>query len=575
MAWTNLIRSFAQGVTALGLLGPTLGCGGGGGPEGPAGGGGAGADAVVAGALTSPHPTLENLALEWVTTGDANGNATVSVRFRAVGAGTWRTALPLRWIPGGSNEGFTWPARFSGSVFDLQPGTTYELEASLVDPDGGSVVRGLTVATRGVPVAKAGAPVKAANPATLASVLGSALPGDIIQLGAGTYGGFTIPRSGAAGSPLVVRGGPGVGILGEIGIFDQAFVHLENLSVQGRIRFNGSDDVAITRCTIQATADRGGDGIVCFTRAERAYIADNVITGLTVWNEAALGAGGANQGEGICVTGPGHVIMNNRVSGMRDGISLLEDGEARDQVCIDILNNDLSECADDAIEADFAMGNCRIMRNRITNAFIACSSQPSLGGPTWFIRNTAYNVVHVAFKLYRGSVGDQLLHNTVVKQGDAFGLYPGRSVGRLWMRNNLLLGGPGGTYNGYASGSGRVFQGAEVDLATFQGDHDALGSSTGAFQGRVGGFAFTTLAELRSGTSEQHALQASLADLGMVAFPAAPLTPYAARDLRLVAGSALVDAAVVLPNVNEGYTGGGPDPGAHEQGRPLPTYGPR
>jgi hypothetical protein len=531
---------------------------------------------VVAGALTAPHPTLENLAVEWATTGDANGNSSVELRYRAQGSGAWLPAPPLRRIAAGGNEGFTWTARFSGSVFDLQPGTTYELEASLRDSDGGGETRILTVGTRAVPVPMAGAPVKAATPATLNAVLGNAQPGDIIQLGAGAYAGFTVDRSGTAGRPIVVRGAAGAVITGEVGIFDQAYVHLEGLTLQGRIRFNGSDDVAITRCAIQATADRAGDGIVTYLRSERAYIADNTITGLTAWAESSLGVSGNNRGEGICVTGPGHVIMNNRVSGMRDGISFLEDGGAKDQICIDVLNNEISECADDAIEADFAMGNCRIMRNRITNAFIACSSQPSLGGPTYFIRNAIYNVAHVAFKLYRGSVGDVLLHNTVVKNGDAFAEYAGRPVSRTTLRNNLFIGGPGATYNGYASGSGRVIQAADVELATLDADYDAFGATTGAFEGRLGSFAFTSLAQLRTGSTEAHAVHAGLeAFSAAIAFPGAAMTAFPAQDLRPKAGSVLIDQGQLLPGLNSGFAGAAPDLGAYEAGQALPHYGPR
>jgi hypothetical protein len=36
-----------------------------------------------------------------------------------------------------------------------------------------------------------------------------------------------------------------------------------------------------------------------------------------------------------------------------------------------------------------------------------------------------------------------------------------------------------------------------------------------------------------------------------------------------------VDAAVIIPNVNDDYEGAGPDIGAYEAGRPLPHYGPR
>ena len=36
-----------------------------------------------------------------------------------------------------------------------------------------------------------------------------------------------------------------------------------------------------------------------------------------------------------------------------------------------------------------------------------------------------------------------------------------------------------------------------------------------------------------------------------------------------------VDAGMLLPNVNDGYTGRAPDLGAWELGRPVPVYGPR
>jgi hypothetical protein len=46
-------------------------------------------------------------------------------------------------------------------------------------------------------------------------------------------------------------------------------------------------------------------------------------------------------------------------------------------------------------------------------------------------------------------------------------------------------------------------------------------------------------------------------------------------DFQLRPGSAAVDAGVRLPGVNDGFTGRGPDLGAHEVGRPVPHYGPR
>ena len=100
-----------------------------------------------------------------------------------------------------------------------------------------------------------------------------------------------------------------------------------------------------------------------------------------------MGANGDNIGEGIQMTGPANVICFNRVTGFRDCISTMEEQQVTDQSCIDIYNNDIDTGADDGIEADFCFHNCRIMRNRLTNCFVGLSSQPGLGGPTYFIRN--------------------------------------------------------------------------------------------------------------------------------------------------------------------------------------------
>ena len=527
------------------------------------------------GALSAPSPTINHISLEWALAGDANRNAVVAVRYRVQGSSLWRQALPLRRVPAGSNEGFSWSERFSGSVFDVLADTAYEVELQLNDPDGGGTTRVLEARTRPVPAPLAGAPIRPATPTTLAGTLDGAQPGDIVELAPGNYAAFTVGRSGAAGRPLVIRGRPGAVVNGEISVFNQAHVHLTGLTVNGRIRFNGSSHMAITRNTVNATAATAGDGIVSFLRAENAYIADNVVNGLTVWAEASLGVNGNNRGEGVLVTGPGHVIEHNRVRGMRDGISFLEDDEAVDQYSIDVLRNDISESGDDGIEADFCRHNCRIVGNRLTNSFIALSSQPSLGGPTYFVRNVVYNAVHLAFKLYRGSVGDVLLHNTVVKNGDAFADYAGRPIAQLFSRNNLFLGGPGGRYNGFDSGSGRVIQAPALVNTSTDADFDAFGSSTG-FAGRLGDVSFDSLASLRALTTQKNAVQAGLNVFAVpLAFPALPLTLYSAPDLRPLASAAVVDAATLLPNVNDGFAGRAPDMGAHEAGAALPVYGPR
>lgn len=473
-------------------------------------------NATTAGVVSTPFPTINNLSLEWAISGDANNNGLVSVRFRAVGATSWRQGLPLRRVPAGSNLNFTWANRHSGSIFDVDADTQYEIELSLVDPDGGNDTRTITIRTRPVPVVPNGT-VRPVTPDTLSAAIGNANPGDIIELGAGSYAAFTVSRDGAPGNPITIRGTPGAVVQGEIGLFGRAHLFITNLTINGRIRFNGSNFISITNCTINAQTANQGDGIVTLIRAENSYIADNTVLGTTTWAEASLGVSGNNLGDGI--------------------------------------------------EADFCIHNCRIMRNRMTNVFIAMSAQPSFGGPTYFIRNSAYNVIHIPFKLYRSSVGDVILHNTIVKNGDGMNAYPGVPIARSYLRNNLFLGGAAATFAGFSSGSNRV-----VDLQTLVTSDSSLnyngyGTTLANFQGRIGAVSFTGIAQLRSLTSETNAQQVDFSifqNSVIYPEPGNPLIVYPSTDLSIRTDSNAANSGEVLPNVNDGFSGSGPDLGAFE-----------
>jgi hypothetical protein len=159
-------------------------------------------NATTAGSVSAPFPTFENLSLEWQISGDANENGAVSVRFRVTGSTTWRDAMPLRRVPAGSNGARTWTNRHSGSLFGLQPATSYEIELRLNDVDGGNAQQIVTASTRAVPSVPSKGTLRTVTPATLATALSNAQPGDIIELGAGNYSGFTLARDGTATLPL-------------------------------------------------------------------------------------------------------------------------------------------------------------------------------------------------------------------------------------------------------------------------------------------------------------------------------------------------------------------------------------
>ncbi len=534
-------------------------------------------DATTAGELTSPHPTLEHLSIEWAIDGDDNLDGVVAVRFREMGASAWRTGHPLLRVPAGSNAGHSWTNRHAGTVFGLTPATDYEIELTLTDPDGGGEVRTISATTRAVPTVDAGAPTTNVTPSTFADALRAASAGDVLVLGAGTYASFTVPTDGAPGSPIVVRGEAAADVIidGEVRMDGRSDVWIMDMTVRGQIKFNSSTRIVVSGCRVETERD----GIVALgSGTVDGYFADNVVVGPTIWRETALGVRGDNLGEGIEITGAGSVIAHNRVQGFRDCVSLLEDGEATDQRSIDIIGNDLFECADDAIEADFSAGNVRVLRNRSASSFIAWSSQPGLGGPTYFIRNVAYGNFFQVFKPNRSSLGDLLYHNTVLVPGDAFGVYTSDGWGRTTARNNLFIGGAGeATALGFSTGPGRILFVPSLDTSTSSFDYDGYGSfEVGRFDGRFGDVRFSSFAELVAMTTEVHAVQVDLSVFAAsVDFPRDLFPSVPAPDLRLAAGSAAVDVGLPLPNINDGFGGSAPDLGAYEVGSALPQYGPR
>jgi MYXO-CTERM domain-containing protein len=383
-----------------------------------------------------------------------------------------------------------------------------------------------------------------------------------------------VPRDGTPENLLILASeNPGGAVVeGDVRIDGRAHVLITGLEVHGKIKFNDAEGIVIRGVTIE-TPD---DGIVSYgTGVKNALILDNHIHGPTLWREAALGVDGDNLGEGVQITGPGNVVAWNQVSGFRDCLSLLEDDEAVEQVSVDFYGNDLAVCADDAIEADFAMGNVRVYRNRIRDSFMGISSQPSLGGPTYFTRNALYNVLYQAFKLQRSSVGDVGFHNTVVKSGDAFSVNTSDVFSRAWFRNNLFLGGPGATYNGYDSGPGDVMMLPSAD-ASCSFDYDGFGAlGRDELAGRVGEVRFENLDQLRSSTTEAHAVQVGLDVFdAAVQFPEDPFAAPATPSLLLAEASAAVDQGEPLANVNDGFEGAAPDLGAFELGAEEPEYGP-
>ncbi len=184
-----------------------------------------------------------------------------------------------------------------------------------------------------------------------------------------------------------------------------------------------------------------------------------------------------------------------------------------------------------------------------------------------------YNLSYSAFKLHRYSIGDVILHNTVVKAGDGFGIYTSEPFDHTLVLNNLFIAGkaPNEKYGGYSPGRGRA-----VDVQKF-GDHcrfdfNAFATHQLPFEGKYRSWTFHKL----PGTEfEPHGLEVSLDELDSVPFPDTPTNQYRPMSLKLRQGSTAIDAAERISGINDDFTGKQPDIGAVEFGLSETTYGPR
>jgi len=243
------------------------------------------------------HPTLLNLGFEWTIDGDANRNAAVEVRFRKAGASEWRDALPLLRIGGERvyreqyQMSYTVPEGFAGSILNLEPGTSYECEFTLKDPDGvsGNAVERVTVATRSEPQPFEGGRVLHVYPDDHE---GPKLEPNFIGLKHAYYG----PGRGDWTSVRTMRAQPGDTILMHAGLYrPERYNYVDPLSAPftGTISLSAKG-TAEKPITIKAA----GDGEVIFDGGGNSRIFEvmasehHIFDGLTFRNtEVALFAG--------------------------------------------------------------------------------------------------------------------------------------------------------------------------------------------------------------------------------------------------------------------------------------------
>lgn len=294
----------------------------------------------------------------------------------------------------------------------------------------------------------------------------------------------------------------------------------------------------------------------------------------------------------VKIYGQGHVVAYNYVANWHDGIDVATYGdpdgtpnELPDRVPIDIdfYGNDFYNMADNCMEADGGAHNIRVFRNRCFNsAGGALSAQPTFGGPLYFYQNLMYNTTTGGpLKLIDTPAGVLIYQNTFFGQGHLMG--PASNVHFL---NNLILGDGWDdpvlnlrTFTNYSTSDYNGFRPNPNVANAFEWTSPAF-EVAADYQGKLVTRNFKSLKEYSEATKQdQHSVLVDYDIFLNAKMPdkSDPQHFYNPEDFdfRLKPGSAAVDAGILLPTINDDFTGKAPDLGAYELDRPLPHYGPR
>ena len=536
-------------------------------------------NALTISEVKTDRATLHTIGVQVLIAGDANRNAQIQVRYRPAGSQEFRTAPPLFRVLPETVTGRTVPEQLAGTIFDVAPGGTYEIELDATDPDGGATTRMLTASTRAWPrdpvTPRA---VSVTNATELRAALQGAQAGDVITLADGTYtGAFSISASGTAEQPIVIRGASRDGTILDgqncdcniVEVYG-SYVHFERLTIksgQRALRFLGTTTSnAALGLRIEDVVHGIGSGVdqTDFT------LCDNIVHGRLQWPLLYTDDLGAHaDDQGIRVDGAGHVVCHNDIAGFGDPmINFTEGGRA-----YDFYGNDIHEIYADGTELDRAEGNVRLFGNRWTNVFTSISIQPAYGGPVYVVRNQILNVAdeHIKLKSVGGTVepsGVLIYHNTFVSPDIALNLQAPITQHNFVVANNLFIG--------PANPAGRVVDWtAVIDRGVF--DSNGYFPDGGFWFGTVGApRTFSSFADAQAAGIETggRILTTPIFESGITA-PAGYMAVQPPTDFVLATASNAIDTGLALAGFNSHHIGNGADLGARERGCPAPHYGPR
>lgn len=445
------------------------------------------------------------------------------------------------------------------------------------------------------------------------NIYGNADPGT--QYGTYFDGTYYLTVSGTADKPIVIKGaGDGEAIFdGDNNsiLFDVTAannLYFENLTIRntdvgfltGRKHIVGSSGFTLKHCKLE-NVSRGVHGD--WSGSKDFYIADNVFVGRAnpnQFNSDKLINGPTASEYAVKVYGQGHVVAYNRISGFHDGVDFATYGNPdgtpdkpipdRYPASNDFYGNDVNNAQDNCFEADGSGRNMRIFRNRCFDSHSeGLSLAPAFGGPAYFFQNVIYNNPGGVLKFGQAS-GSMVYQNTIIGECP---LWNPSVMPNQHFLNNLILS----QDSVNAQGKGLFVFSVDTDTNYSTSDYNGFrpnpkatnnfGWNSPPFEVMVDYDSkprvqrpFKTLAEYSAAIHQDtHSILIDYDVFQKVTPPdtSTPTRLYDPKDFdfRLKPDSKAVDAGVLIPNIDDGFSGKAPDLGAYELGAEIPHYGPR
>jgi hypothetical protein len=516
-------------------------------------------------------PTFHCIGLYWRAEGGSAENV-CRVRYRPVGSERWREALPL-WFDGRQSQDL--PAErcqeYRGSIVNLTPGTQYEVELSL-EKTGRRASARVSTWSEVFPIAQ--------------TIIVSDMNTPLVVDESGSPDGYVLythaPDRPTATIDVANRHPQCIEVRASHVILRG--LTLRNAQQHGIQLFGGCHDVVIEGCDISGWGRLADDGwgkdcdaaIYSRDRAlKRVIIQRNYLhhprSNSNNWRQSRPAPG---KREPSHPEGPqtvvfwdsegNHVIRYNTVDS-DDGHHYNDIFGAGSNFSIrgfpnrdsDIYGNFLSYCWDDAIESEGANCNVRIWGNYTTECFVSVACASVSVGPLYVWRNVS-GVMREAPD--RWSSG-------FLKTSDKMG------GGRIYVFHNTILqpvrpGGTGRETAGARQGLG--WGGPMVNVTTRNNilhvTRDAIRKQAEDPLGDYDYDLFTGESRILDGR-EKHGIR------GAPIYAEGSGLREGKGQFQLAPASPGYDGAVRLPNFNDGYTGRGPDIGAHEADTPPMQFG--